>query len=447
MGGERMGKALDALKELQIVNERIHASHRVSVEPKYLNKLIKELSHFVNNIKNLPAQQTVEILFKKMKKIYVHKEGKLTSRERRNLPFVLPYTTTIAGMMDFVLENIDFRRFSAFKRSLYVYFETYSDTLLTIKLREALLSAVRDDYKKSKIPYLYNDAELLQAMGPKKMAMQFNASLNQYFDKILFPVSLRHSRFVQKAIVYYFQELSIDLASKMKILESLYKDASDKILIPQIAESLIFSVHHSGNQVYRENLLNILHHEMGDPRYSNRQVAWTCVSKEAKNIFISWLKRGDLELFFAIIDRTMRSDLNYQVDAKQMWHARKIFWEKYLDKMYYTKVVLAPEAARIARREYWNKVLDYGKLDSTNINQSLFVFSIGEYVFVEPSYNGTLRILNLKSSPIRLNGDLKKSSTINYSNDIVHNNNEIQSFIHSGNWQRRIAEWIDTYCR
>ena len=441
-----MGKTQDALKKLQIVNERIKTSHKIVVEQRYLNRLVKRLSQSVNGVKNLPNLQTVQALFNKARNIYLNGDGYLTSRERRNLPFILANASDEPGMVEFIFRQIDLQKFSVFKRAVFVYFQTYGDEQLTVKLRGYLLDAIDKDPRKNNISYLYNHAELICPMGPQKMAEHFKNGVKQYFDTISLPMVLQHSRFVHWSLIRYFQKVSDDLYHKMETLCIVYKDEADKIIIPQIAESLILSVNQSGNQDYRDSLLNILHHEMGDPRYSHQQTKWSQVGENAKTIFISWLKRGDLDLFFGIIDRTMRSDLNYQVNAKQMWHDRKVFWEKYLGKMYYTKVVLAPEAAGIARREYWNKILDYGKLDSSNKNQSLFVFSIGKYVFVEPSYNGTLRIWHLDNSPVPLDSALKNHYPINYSDDIVHNYNEVEAFVHSGNWQSRVSWWIRTHC-
>lgn len=442
-----MGKALESLKKLQLRNEQIKSAHPVVVKPKQLIDLATKLSRVVNNIKDIPASQTIEMLFEKAKNIYLFEDGTFTAREKRNLPFILPSSRPISGMVDFVFENIDFQRFSSFKRILFVYFQSYKDKdSLTLKLRKKILSVLHGDNRKKNISYLYNDAELIKASGIVKMAEQFKNDLRRYFDEISFPVALRHSPFAHQAIIYYFEKIDIDLSNKMDMLRIIHEDDADKTLIPRIAESMIFAVHHEGKQSYRDALLHLLHQEMGDPRYSTKRVAWSRVSDKAKKIFISWLKRGDLDLFFSIIDRTMHSDVNSQVDARRMWHDRKIFWEQYLDQMYYTKVVLAPEAARIARREYGHKVLDYGNLNSNNKNQSLFVFSIGKYVFIEPSYNGTLRIWKLDCSPVPLASELKKYNLIDYSVEIVHSSKQVDTFVHSRSWQQRVHEWIIEHC-
>lgn len=178
-----MGKALESLKKLQLRNEQIKSAHPVVVKPKQLIDLATKLSRVVNNVKDIPASQTIEMLFEKAKNIYLFEDGTFTAREKRNLPFILPSSRPISGMVDFVFENIDFRRFSSFKRILFVYFQSYKDKdSLTLKLRKKILSVLHGDNRKKNISYLYNDAELIKASGIVKMAEQFKNDLRRYFD-------------------------------------------------------------------------------------------------------------------------------------------------------------------------------------------------------------------------------------------------------------------------
>lgn len=435
-----MGKALEAVKELELVNEKIKTPHKVVTRPKFLEDLIKKLSIIVGGVPDIPSPQSVEDLFEKTKELYLQESGQLTTRERRNLPFILPYACDVSGMVDFVITQIDFTKFSVFKRVLFVYFNNYGNRQITPKLRDELLRAIREDERKKNISYLGKNAEFLSKQGPQKMAVYFTRGLTKYLDEICLPVALKTSRFVHQAIIYYFSSVKDKLANKIELLKQLSENDTDKILLPHVSGPLILDVHASGNLGYRDSLISILHQAMGDPRYAN-QTAWSWVDKKAKDIFISWLKRGDLDLFFAIIDRTM-----HDYDDDRMWQERKTFWENHLDEMYYTKVVLAPEAVRIARREYPDKILDYGRLDSSNKNQSLFVFNIGKYVFSEASHNGTLRIWRWEDSPVQLDSELRRKVPINYSDDIVNTYSEVETFRHSGYWQNRVNEWIFYHC-
>ena len=108
-----MGKALESLKKLQLRNEQIKSAHPVVVKPKQLIDLATKLSRVVNNVKDIPASQTIEMLFEKAKNIYLFEDGSFTAREKRNLPFILPSSRPISGMVDFVFENIDFQRLSS----------------------------------------------------------------------------------------------------------------------------------------------------------------------------------------------------------------------------------------------------------------------------------------------------------------------------------------------
>lgn len=73
-----------------------------------------------------------------------------------------------------------------------------------------------------------------------------------------------------------------------------------------------------------------------------------------------------------------------------MWRYRRAFWEAYLDDMYYTRVILGPAALRLARVELHKEALNYAVLSGIQDGtQSLLMFTIGQYTFIEVSHNGS----------------------------------------------------------
>ena len=187
--------------------------------------------------------------------------------------------------------------------------------------------------------------------------------------------------------------------------------------------------------------------ELGDPRNSSNSLRWVSVDKKAKEIFLSWLKRTDLDVFFEIISKVTGGNSTDSTDSN-MWKYRKDFWEKYIEAMYYTRVFLGPTAANIAKVD--SRIKDYGHLASYggSANKCILMFSIGDYVFIECSHNGKLRIWEMGKQPIPFY-EKGHGVTTYYYDDIVLGRC-LKDFIHSspatGSWQKKVREWLHRYC-
>ena len=82
-----------------------------------------------------------------------------------------------------------------------------------------------------------------------------------------------------------------------------------------------------------------------------------------------------------------------------MWKYRQQFWEDYLDNMYETRVILGPDAVELAQR-MGQKLLNCAYLSRGSHDQSLLMFSIGQFVFIEVSHSGKLRVFLKDHSPV-----------------------------------------------
>lgn len=380
-----------------------------------------------------------DILYNKAQDIFYHKKGIFTNKELRDLILVYVRTFSDINFSRFCISNINFMKSSIFRRAVLVYILSYDVNQSMDLLRQCLVAELRRDPEKRNTVFCLREAPyIFEKDGTKQMAVAFQDGIKVYLQKIAFPNAAANGKFVTKAITEFFWLKKIGATQKITVFHEVCKEAGYEVLIPYIAEPLILAVHYSQSLQFRDQLVQTLHKKMGDPRdSSNKQYKWDSVSKEAQDIYLSWLKRIDLQLFFDVIDRTA-------VDS--MWRYRRDFWERYLDKMYYTRVILAPQAAQIARRIANGKELDYAKLDSSVLNQSLFMFSIGDYIFIEASHTGKLRIWKgVKNSPIPFYSNHSFRPT--YSYDVVKRSRAcIQEFVHSSpktySWQRSVARWI-----
>lgn len=114
--------------------------------------------------------------------------------------------------------------------------------------------------------------------------------------------------------------------------------------------------------------------------------------------------------------------------------------------MKYTRVVLGPEAEKIANRLYSNQISGYARLDHCNALQSLFLCSIGNYVFLEVSHNGSVRVYQLGDAPIPFFE--KNKRTYSYTDVTQSKCVYRKPHLHSetDSWQSALRGWIFTHC-
>lgn len=420
-------------------------------EPKRIEIAEKRLSQIEDRMTEMGKDIDLDELYQKARTILNgDKLQTLSNREIRNLPFVFNrMEADVAFVRNAVKQYLVVNRIFVFRRILYVYFNCYNQTSSkTQYLKELLIKTLKKNPEINQhIPFLQKEKKLLY-QDVKVMATGFFHAhgIREYLKSIEFPESLYGSQFVIQAILHAFNRSGADAASLMELLKegtTLYENLN---LYPFIAESLILAVNESQNHQYRDALVRCLFQHMKDPRYEN-QSQWKRVSPKAKLIFLSWLRRNDFEIFFGLIEKTAGS--TYEGD--RMWRYRRAFWEAYLDDMYYTRVILGPAALRLARVELHKEALNYAVLSGIQDGtQSLLMFTIGQYTFIEVSHNGSLRIFKYGEEPIPF---IEKDKTFyrrEYTYQQVKVGYALETIRHGNadrySWQSKVSDWIGKHC-
>lgn len=383
----------------------------------------------------------LQVLVKKTVRIYQGSQEEFTRREIRNLPFVIFSPELSMPVAKFALRQVDFDKTSCFRRFLFAYIRGYEPKeRKTEWIRTVLCKQMqRNDGMVRSIHFLQNFPQLLAKDGISQMAEFFSeGDLSGGLQRLSFPLTLYGSNFVKAAIVNAFQ-MDIGLDAKQNLLKALTKDPRYKGLVPKVVGPVIISVDEEGSDSAKNWLMQLIFRYMGDPR--GNDTAWLYVEEEAKEIFLHWLVKNDFAVFFHIIAST----------ADRRWKYRQAFWSAYMDEIRASRIIIGQKAKLILNdrpKEEKSKLMAYDFLEGKSSDTSLLVFTIGQYTFIEVSYNGKLRIYSRAKSPIQIFAQGHR--TIPYSHLI--NSDTEQEFVHTNpmgrgpNWQPKVRDWIYDYC-
>ena len=384
-----------------------------------------------------------QVLIKKTVRMYQGSQEEFTRREIRNLPFVIFSSELSMPVAKFALRQVDLDKTSCFRRLLFAYFSDYEPKeRKTEWIRTVLWKQMqKNDRKVRSIHFLQDFPQLLAKDGASQMAEFFSGgNLYDGLKRLSFPSNLYGSNFVKAAIVNAFQ-MDIGLDAKQNLLKTLTKDprynkewVSNKVVGP-----VIISVDEEGGDSAKNWLMQLIFQYMGDPR--GNDTAWLYVEKKAKEIFLHWLVKNDFAVFFHIIAST----------ADRRWKYRQAFWSAYMDEIRASRIIIGQKAKLILNdrpKEEKSKLMAYDFLEGKSSDTSLLVFTIGQYTFIEVSYNGKLRIYSRAKSPIQIFAQGHR--TIPYSHLI--NSDTEQEFVHTNpmgrgpNWQPKVRNWIYDHC-
>lgn len=383
----------------------------------------------------------LQVLVKKTVRIYQGSQEEFTRREIRNLPFVIFSPELSMPVAKFALRQVDLDKPSCFRRFLFAYIRGYEPKeRKTEWIRTVLCKQMqRNDGMVRSIHFLQNFPQLLAKDGISQMAEFFSeGDLSGGLQRLSFPLTLYGSNFVKAAIVNAFQ-MDIGLDAKQNLLKALTKDPRYKGLVPKVVGPVIISVDEEGSDSAKNWLMQLIFRFMGDPR--GNDTAWLYVEEEAKKIFLHWLVKNDFAVFFHIIAST----------ADRRWKYRQAFWSAYMDEIRASRIIIGQKAKLILNdrsKEEKSKLMAYDFLEGKSSDTSLLVFTIGQYTFIEVSYNGKLRIYSRAKSPIQIFAQGHR--TIPYSHLI--NSDTEQEFVHTNpmgrgpNWQPKVRNWIYDYC-
>lgn len=385
----------------------------------------------------------LQVLVKKTERMYQGSQEEFTRREIRNLPFVIFSPELSMPVAKFALRQVDLDKTSCFRRLLFAYFRGYEPKESKTEWIRTVLGKQmqKSDRMVGTIHFLQDFPQLLDKDGASQMA-EFFSEGNLYggLKRLSFPSTLYGSNFVKAAIVNAFQ-MDIGLDAKQNLLEDLTKDprynkewVSNKVVGP-----VIISVDEEGSDSAKNWLMQLIFQYMGDPR--GNDTAWLYVEEEAKEIFLHWLVKNDFAVFFHIIAST----------ADDKWKYRQDFWSAYMDEIRASRIIIGPKAKLMLNdrpKEEKSKLMAYDYLEGKSSDTSLLVFTIGQYTFIEVSYNGKLRIYSREKSPIQIFAQGHR--TIPYSHLI--NSDTEKEFVHTNprgrgpSWQPKVRDWIYDYC-
>lgn len=187
----------------------------------------------------------------------------------------------------------------------------------------------------------------------------------------------------------------------------------------------------------------------GDPRIDTGY--WNPIDETAKNIFIKWLSKEDLEFFFNLLLRKGEDE-----------HGRREFWQQYLGHVVSSRVLISDEdlarnreVIREMRQE--NKTLP-GRIKE---NTSAFIMQTKNLVIIEFSEKGNAcYIFNKSDLPRALEYDLNhlyernkvfargrliKTSIPQLTKDYLGINDPSVRFSHSppSGWQAKPKRWLE----
>lgn len=384
-----------------------------------------------------------QVLIKKTVRMYQGSQEEFTRREIRNLPFVIFSSELSMPVAKFALRQVDLDKMSCFRRLLFAYFRDYEPKeRKTEWIRTVLWKQMqKNDRRVRSIHFLQDFPQLLAKDGASQMAEFFSGgNLYDGLKRLSFPSTLYGSNFVKAAIVNAFQ-MDIGLDAKQNLLNDLTKDprynkewVSNKVVGP-----VIISVDEEGSDSAKNWLMQLIFRYMGDPR--GNDTAWLYVEEEAKEIFLHWLVKNDFAVFFHIIAST----------ADDKWKYRQDFWSAYMDEIRASRIIIGPKAKLMLNdrpKEEKSKLMAYDFLEGKSSDTSLLVFTIGQYTFIEVSYNGRLRIYSRAKSPIQIFAQGHR--TIPYSHLI--NSDTEKEFVHTNprgrgpSWQPKVRNWIYDHC-
>ncbi len=431
-----MSELLQTIKNLRELNLR---PPRQSFALTEIEKIRAELEKIVDEPSAVTAVEREALLEK-----WLDGDRYFSRREIKNLPFIV-YDDRVS--LTEIFEVMDLSKEIQLKNLIAVYFSNYDGSEKTMRLRHRIGLAFVEkptDYKyrskmlariRSEGLFLFDDDCI-----ERTARLFINAStVEDVLSSLGLSNYFKGSNFICWALKKFWGSFEIDINRRVAVLCEIAEASDDKYIdvIQSAANDIIPDVDlmntPSKRAAVKEKCLEIFYRELGDPRFGSLTYRWDKVSPRALEIFLHWIAESDLDLFFKIIDRAA---------VDRMWRYRKNFWANYLPYISNTWVFLGKDAQRIAKH-VGDKVLYHGKLVGGGSDQSVLVFRIGAYVFIEWSHNGKLRVYYYDDVKDWFGAKEIKRNNIVYSF-------AVREWVHSSpltyTWQTKVGDWIFSRC-
>jgi hypothetical protein len=442
---------LKKLKDLQILSGFFFKVPEDTVRPpKNLKAVEEKLEREGSQVNaNIPLDISLDKIAVIAQRRSEGENSEYSHREGKYLPFALQLLPRTPQIIDSVgndlYELMDSRL--VFKRTVYEYFELSDSADFSRKLRKIIKKTLQKhpDFYNS-VMYLQKNPHLIEENGANELGTHFANGVDSSLSSSLFPANLWTCKFIKDAIISFFNNKSISLDALTNAAEKYARKRDYDSIVPFIADNLIMRVSSDGNQSYIDFLIKYLTRVMGDPRDGSRNFHWRPVSEEAIKIYLHWRKKGDLSLFFNLVGLVIKDS-----DSRRRWKWREKFWGDFIDNMDNTRVILNDQAIILAKNNLQNDLGGYGRLQDGGKSKCLLTFSIGEYVFVEASDVGTLRIY-YKEGPIPFFDQPGAPNRYSYQ-DIAQGRTKVPSFeeirhmsSESLHWQYQAYRFMRKYC-
>lgn len=432
-----MSELLKSIKNLSDIKFR--QPQKISMSK--IEKVKSELEKKVDDIKSLSK-------FDLEKFVLQWKSGdrNFKPREIKYLPFIIHDSRLSVNDAAEILRMMDFSKERHLKNLITAYLLNYDESDKTRFLKKIITmifrsTNVKSNYLSKMLQKIYRAQEFIfsdNCMSNMAKLYENKLSIKETIFFVGLPEFFKSSNFVQESLKNFFINPVTSLDEQLKILDAMNEESDIyENIFPFVADSLIQNVIHCGNfkemNLGKRKCLEVFYKNLGDPRFGLMAFRWNSVSKNSRDVFLRWLAENDLNLFFKIIEETA---------VDKMWRYRKKFWKAYLPEIINTWVFLGKDAQNEAKK--LGDKLTHGKLSGGTANQSVFVFQIKEYIFVEWSHSGKLRVYNQKTASNFFGTNFISREKIIYSR-------YIEEWIHSSPstyfWQKKVRDWIYDKCR
>lgn len=451
-----MSSILDTARQMNSLKDDFDMLLRIKLpEPLHLNLLLKQLDATEAG-HNDEAISGIDALWRNVQ--YAFKTSQLISmplKEKKSYPFILGLAyNNNKQLYRFLMDEIrSIESVRLLRREIYVYFNDYDNIAYIADLRN-------DIVKKLKVYNKHN--RFLMCM--KQNAFIFNPSsivfiqkrcieegILEYFSSLRLPKSFLHSKYVAQVVkgIFSSNDASISLEEKLDLFNRIYDWLENSFVehLPIIFASLITQIedyNDSRKEFFKEIIRPKALSFMGDPRlgagYFGR---WNVTGEIATEIFITWISQYDLDAFFDIIGDSLTT-----FAARNMWMYREKFWKAYKKHIQMVWVCYGTAAKQLAKRANMSSG-DYNAFGQGT--KSCILIVIGDYIFVERSHDGTLKVWKKKLCPFKI-GDTKISeSSLNKTHGIYHleDGNPKDGWRHDGSekyrWQTKVGSFIYQY--
>ena len=383
------------------------------------------------------------------------KNGKLLNlsyKESKNLPFILNgiSDTKLVENVLYEIQNND--SIAMLKREIYIYFSEYCDSYYISRIAEDISKKLKNFSGKNKYLSLLKNSNYLFTINGKKEVLQncLRFGFFEYFKGLKFPNALLASKYVVDILEKLYKDDSLDfpLDKQLELFKNIYHDSTTaKIfisVIPVMIGRLIIEVdkcNRSDKNLLKEELRIVALKELGEPRIKRtNKSGWLLAGDIAKAIFIRWISQYDLDLFFKIINDSIP---RYETDARRMWLARENFWKSYKKNISMVWVCFGYAARRRVRNDdiYYGKF--YGNGDD---NKSCIIIEIGDYIFVERSHNGKVKVWHKNKCPFPIGVGEIQEGYITGSYCIEEWVHQYSSNPSNKPWQNKVGDFIKRYC-